>query len=70
MDAVKAVYQDGAVKFIHKPPYLGTFEILVIFPDKSSGKNDFDKIYFQGTSEMDKILDAEPEWKPKRFIER
>lgn len=71
MYAIKAIYQNGAVKFIHEPPYKGTFEILIIFPDLSSEEAELNKkLYFQGTKEMDKIMDAEPEWKPEKFIER
>lgn len=70
MNAVKAIYTDGSVKFIQKPPYPGTCEILIIFPDKSMGKGDRDNLTFQGTREMDKILAAEPDWEPERFIER
>lgn len=71
MQAIKAVYQDGTVRFIHRPPYIGTFEILVIFPDKNHEESKWsEKLYFRGTKEMDKIMDAEPEWKPGKFIER
>ena len=71
MQALKAVYEDGTVRFIHNPPYIGTFEILVIFPDKSHDETELnEKLYFQGTSEMDRIMDSEPEWEPEKFIER
>ena len=71
MHAIKAIYQNGAVKFIHEPPYTGTFEVLIIFPDFNSEEAEFqDKLYFQGTKKMDKIMDSEPEWKPKKFIKR
>lgn len=68
MDAVKTIYKDGVVKFVQQPPYRGTYEILIIFPNKDSEKIVPDNLTFRGTVEMDKILAAESEWEPERFI--
>jgi len=71
MLAMKAIYNNGKIEFVDKPRYAGKFEILIIFPEKDDQESAFEKkLQFRGTREMDKILDAEPEWKPKRFIMR
>jgi hypothetical protein len=71
MQAVKAIYSDGTIKFSKTPLWKGTFEVLVVLPDNENiNRADPEKINFQGTPEMDKILDAEPEWKPSTFLKR
>jgi len=71
MQAIKAIYDNGTVKFETRPQHRGIFQVLIIFPngegmEKDAGPN----LYFQGTEEMDQVLDAEPQWKPKQFIQR
>ena len=71
MQTVKAIYSDGTIKFSKKPHWKGTFEVLVVLPDTEIiDKVESEKVNFQGTPEMDKILDAEPEWKPSTFLKR
>ena len=71
MQAVKAIYDNGIVKFDTKPKYKGTFQVLIIFPDSEGMEKETKPIlYFQGTKEMDRVLDAEPQWKPNQFIQR
>ena len=71
MQAVKAIYSDGTIMFSEIPRWKGTFEVLVVLPDtENNDQIESEKVYFQGTSEMNKILDAEPEWKPSTFLER
>ena len=71
MQAVKALYSEGSIIFSKKPRWKGTFEVLVVLPDTENiNQVESEKTYFQGTTEMDKILDAEPECEPSTFLKR
>jgi hypothetical protein len=71
MQAIKAVYDNGIVKFDTKPRYKGIFQVLIIFPNGEGMEKEAEpNLYFQGTKEMDKVLDAELHWKPNQFIQR
>lgn len=71
MQAIKAIYSDGAITFLKSPSLKGTHEVIVVLPDEANIDHyEANRLVFEGTPQMDKILDSELEWQPKKFIKR
>ncbi len=72
MYAIKAIYKNGKIELLEKPPLTKNTKVLVIFPENEQNNKGIleEKLLFTGTKEMDTILKNEPEWKPAKFINR
>ncbi len=70
MLVIKAIYRNGKVEFVDPPPERkGRVEVLLVFPDQ--GRNAQVKgARFQGTAELDGLLEQELPWTPPCFIRR